>query len=672
MFIRDEFSMTEKIYGEGRSHITDVGETFLVDIEQGEEGYLKRKLGNYYNEPTYSDMNNSRVEVSENVITADGVRRKLITINGVFPGPTLEVMEGAEIEVTVTNLMFHQSITMHWHGFHMHETPWMDGVATITQCPISPGSSFVYRFKASPSGTLWYHAHLGGLRADGAFGLFVVHKNEPPIMHYPLIVQHWAHMPYDDFMITNPYKKKLYGDIAGDGSNQYHHYVEKGIHTKWRAKDGVPLTSMIHTADLINGRGQFEDINSPLPWFNVTDNEEYVGFYLMNPGVEYTYNVSIDHHKMEVIGLGIGDVDPISVDAIYLNPGERVHIKVQLQKHKIVFNGEEMERVPKNYWIRAKTLNDLGEVKGVLHYPGADGKPETSPLSCTDQRPCTYYNCPYDDMIQPHVDCIGSYTFNGGEDAKNMHKLVQNVDMEVFVDFGFPIGASVNGYRFVNPKNHLYSSEAVIKGCDREECLDKPCYCTHFIDLPPNKTVQMVLSNIVDPNRLHGKHHTIHLHGHDFVILKTGYPDFNETTGLWTNLNSDIECPDEHICRKMRWTNSSDHLSLTPDNRPLSDTVLVPYGGYTVVRIFTGNPGYWLMHCHQMMHATEGMDVVVRVAPENAPKPPKNFPMNCGHFNFTHDEFVKYTRVGNQTKNSGVKTRILDHLLLIVLITLFI
>ena len=62
-----------------------------------------------------------------------------------------------------------------------------------------------------------------------------------------------------------------------------------------------------------------------------------------------------------------------------------------------------------------------------------------------------------------------------------MHQLVQEVDHEVFVDFGFPIGASVNGYRFVNPKNHLYSEEAIIKDCGVQECQNKPCYCTHFL-----------------------------------------------------------------------------------------------------------------------------------------------------------------------------------------------
>lgn len=31
------------------------------------------------------------------VITADGVRRNVITVNGMFPGPTIEVVEGAEV-----------------------------------------------------------------------------------------------------------------------------------------------------------------------------------------------------------------------------------------------------------------------------------------------------------------------------------------------------------------------------------------------------------------------------------------------------------------------------------------------------------------------------------------------------------------------------------------------
>ena len=65
----------------------------------------------------------------------------------------------------------------------------------------------------------------------------------------------------------------------------------------------------------------------------------------------------------------------------------------------------------------------------------------------------------------------------------------------------------------------------------------------------------------------------------------------------------------------------------------------------TVVRIQTDNPGYWLMHCHQMMHAIEGMDVVIKVAPEKASPMPKNFPDKCGgYFEFSHEDYQNLVR----------------------------
>ena len=93
---------------------------------------------------------------------------------------------------------------------------------------------------------------------------------------------------------------------------------------EFQGKDGVPLSSMLHHSDLINGRGQYNDNQAPLAWFNVTSwDQEYLGFYIMNPGVEYSYNVSIDNHKMEIIGVGVEEVKPKLVDAVYINPGNQ-------------------------------------------------------------------------------------------------------------------------------------------------------------------------------------------------------------------------------------------------------------------------------------------------------------------------------------------------------------
>ena len=73
--------------------------------------------------------------------------------------------------------------------------------------------------------------------------------------------------------------------------------------------------------------------------------------------------------------------------------GERVHVKVKLKdNHKVIVQGEEYSVSPQNYWIRAKTLNNVEEVKAVLHYDEAAGAPKTLPRICTGENPCTYYN----------------------------------------------------------------------------------------------------------------------------------------------------------------------------------------------------------------------------------------------------------------------------------------
>lgn len=50
----------------------------------------------------------------------------------------------------------------------------MDGVSRLTQCSIGPGESFLYRFKATDTGTHFYHAHVGMQRNDGLYGPFIV------------------------------------------------------------------------------------------------------------------------------------------------------------------------------------------------------------------------------------------------------------------------------------------------------------------------------------------------------------------------------------------------------------------------------------------------------------------------------------------------------------------
>ena len=76
------------------------------------------------------------------------LQRNVITVNGIVPGPTIEVYEGTEVVVTIVNTLENEATTIHFHGMYQRGTPWMDGVSGVSQCAVLPSSSFTYRFIA--------------------------------------------------------------------------------------------------------------------------------------------------------------------------------------------------------------------------------------------------------------------------------------------------------------------------------------------------------------------------------------------------------------------------------------------------------------------------------------------------------------------------------------------
>ena len=82
------------------------------------------------------------------------------------------------VVIHVHNNLSTDGISIHWHGMHQKNTPWMDGVGQVSHCQIGPASTFSYIYKANPSGTFWYHSHTGTQRTDGFFGGLVV-KEKP-------------------------------------------------------------------------------------------------------------------------------------------------------------------------------------------------------------------------------------------------------------------------------------------------------------------------------------------------------------------------------------------------------------------------------------------------------------------------------------------------------------
>jgi FtsP/CotA-like multicopper oxidase with cupredoxin domain len=103
---------------------------------------------------------------------------RMLGYNGSIPGPTLQVQQGSEVVVHVTN-DGDLDATVHWHGLRLDNK--YDGVPHETQTPIPVGGDFTYRIRFPDAGLYWYHPHI---REDytqemGLYGNILVVPSDP-------------------------------------------------------------------------------------------------------------------------------------------------------------------------------------------------------------------------------------------------------------------------------------------------------------------------------------------------------------------------------------------------------------------------------------------------------------------------------------------------------------
>lgn len=124
--------------------------------------------------------------------------RPVMGINGQWPIPHITATVGDKVIVNLKNNLGNQSTSLHFHGLYQNGTTEMDGLSGITQCPVTPGSSFQYNFEVSNNyetllgriktyfmkikqpGTYWYHSHSPGQYPDGLRGALIISDPDSP------------------------------------------------------------------------------------------------------------------------------------------------------------------------------------------------------------------------------------------------------------------------------------------------------------------------------------------------------------------------------------------------------------------------------------------------------------------------------------------------------------
>ncbi|KAJ3150557.1 hypothetical protein HDU89_002964 [Geranomyces variabilis] len=406
------------------------------------------------------------LDVVNGPIAPDGFRRQAVLVNGGFPGTTIYANVFDDLELTVNNALTDTNMDLftavHWHGFFQNNTIGEDGPASVNQCPITPGSSYTYKFSPKEqSGTFWYHSHFHAQYVDGLKGVVVIYDpNDPQKSLYDVDDEHtviqltdWYHEPSRTILLPK--------------------YLSPG------GSEPRPDSA------LINGRGG----SAPPTVIPVTAGKRY-RLRIVNTAAMAGFIFSIDGHVFDVIEADSIAHKPTRVSQFTIYPGQR---------YSVVLKADQKVG---NYQIRSIMTNSVGtqNAYAILRYAGAPEAAATATSGRGGSAPALT-----DDMLHPVYK----------------HPILSNskVKADISVNLEFTKGKNaagvdswfINGVEFAAPDGSLLY-DVLTKGATKRS--DFPVTSNAQIITKP-----MAIVDIHIKGGAHGFRHPFHLHGHAFSVL---------------------------------------------------------------------------------------------------------------------------------------------------------
>ncbi|KAM0805794.1 Cupredoxin [Usnea florida] len=543
--------------------------------------------------------------ISRGYLRPDGFNKSVILIDGgqgpSFPGPMIEANWGDTFEITVHNqiksaaeeentILHEEGTSIHWHGMLQKHNesilggavgPWFDGVPSVDQCPIAPGSSFTYRFIANPYGTSWYHSHYSAQYADGLFGAMIIHGPN-------LTLSAGA----DE---SSP-KDALYDVDLGPVilSDWYHNTSESIVASQEAPVPHQPIGIPVPDNNLINGKNNFNcslerettrqagcNSTAGISKFYFTSGKVH-RLRLINAGGEALQRFTIDNHNITIVANDLVPVVPYQppYNMVTLGAGQRTDILVTA-------NGSSTDAVYMRSDISATCVNDdlthsQTQALAAIYYEKADVN--KTPISTGK-----YYNdsgCHNDDLSMT----VPLFPFPAVNDSVNSTDLLH---IDLHIDFHLNSTDRKTGslqWFMNNSTFHANYNHPVLFEANRGNFSypDDPQWNVYNTGTAANVRINM--TNFV-PNP-HASH-PMHLHGHNFFVLSEG-------PGIWNGQSGNFHNPprrDTHILRQGDVNNGSvSHL---------------------VVQFKTDNPGVWPLHCHRAWHVSSGLYINLLERPDD-------------------------------------------------------
>ncbi|XP_074356120.1 laccase-15-like [Apium graveolens] len=507
--------------------------------------------------------------------------KKILTVNGEFPGPTIYVHRGDIITVTIYN-QGRDNITIHWHGVKQPRNPWSDGPEYITQCPIQPGK--VHRQKvifSTEEGTLWWHAHSDWSRAT-VYGAIVIYPKlgatypfAQPYQEVPIILGEWWKTDV----------RKVLKEALLTGRN--------------------PTTSDAFTingqpGDLYNcsNRGTFN--------LSIEHDRTYL-LRIINAAMNHILFIAISSHNLTAIGADGSYVKPFTKEYMVLGPGQTLDCLLHANQE----SGEYyMAASPYSTGVHVEF--DQSITTAIVKYIGNYSKYIA---------PWLPYLPSFTDTAAA-FDVLGQFRSLASQDhpifipINNMRtKLIFAISINAFPCLnnlclgpnGTRLAASINNISFIYPNVDLLqayyykTSEALVGEITPSDPPVLYNYTAEYQDLALELTRKGTSVKYLEYNSdveivfqgtslVAGLDHPMHLHGYSFYVVGWGFGNFDK---------------------------DKDPLTYNLVDPPLRNTVVVPKNGWAAVRFKADNPGVWFLHCHIERHQTWGMDVALVVMDGN-------------------------------------------------------
>ncbi|XP_024521555.1 laccase-4 isoform X2 [Selaginella moellendorffii] len=497
--------------------------------------------------------------------------RTIVTVNGEFPGPQIEVDEEDRVIIEVTNKAS-SGISIHWHGVYQKRTCWFDGPSYVTQCPIQPGNSFTYNFTVvGQRGTLWWHAHAGWLRAT-VYGAFIIQPSSNPLPeeHTIILGQWW-----------NSDVSAMVDEATAAG-------VPPNISDALTI-NGLPGLLYGGCSESDTARVRVAESNTHL-------------LRLVNAAMQIEMFFGIANHTLEVIEIDASYVKPFNTSTVVIGPGQSMNV--------LITTGSDVG----SYLMAARAYSAAPSIP-------IDNTTSSAILEVGDSSdvPADLPDLPghFDTAFVTEFEDKVLGLVEGAVPTEIDKEMVITVSMNVLdcppdaseescQFFEGRAGASMNNISYVHPNTSIL--EAFYTGAS------SGVYTTDFPQYPPvvfdytgpppanlnavrgtkvhvveyGTRMQVILQGT---SLVVAESHPMHLHGFDFFVVGRGLGNYNSSLASTFNL----------------W------------DPPKHNTVQVPAGGWTALRFLATNPGAWYFHCHLDFHLSVGLGIVLIV--ENGDEP---------------------------------------------------